>query len=151
MAIKPVIGIREYSLSELTDSLGFLTHVIQVQIGERSRTLGGLDVSPAKLSMLKIVSANPGIRQVDVARLMAVQAPNMVGLVKGLIDREWLVRRREDGSLGLWVTDSGEAEIARWEHLDAIERSHAATLSDAEYGQLLRLLNRIYRSALYRG
>lgn len=140
--------VQDHDLGPLTASLGFLTRVIQVQINEIVRNAGVFSLSPAKMALLKLVAVNPGIRQVDTARLMVVQESNMANLVKDLIDRGLLTRTREGGRMGLRVTDAGEAEIDRMKLEDVVDRQYAQALSDDEYTLLRELLTRLYRSAL---
>lgn len=143
-------GGKKYSLASLTDSLGFLTRVVQVQINDRVRASGGLRISPARLSVLRLVAANPGIRQVDVARFLMVQESNMANLVKDLIAQA-LIKRQGNKRGGLWVTGDGRRQVEQLTAAPTIDRSYAAVLSDKEYRQLVRLLNRVYRASLVRG
>lgn len=149
MMIKAMAGGSEYALGPLRSSLGFLTRVIQVQINERLRAKGGMEISPATLSLLQLLQANTGIRQVDAARLLLIQESNMANLVKTLISRGLIERRRETGGRGgLWITEEGERLVAQWSWAATIDRSCASVLSDAEYQQLMHLLNRIYQASL---
>ena len=149
MTVKTFVGDTEYALASLTSSLGFLTRVIQVQINERIRTAGALQVTPAILSTLRLVQANPGIRQVHAARVLVIQESNMANLIKDLI-AQGFVERREDESkrIGLCITAKGEEELERCASADDLERVYAKVLSDKEYRQLLKLLDRVYRTSL---
>ena len=140
-------GDKKYSLTPLTDSLGFLTRVVQVQINDCVRANGGLGISPARLSALRLVDANPGIRQVDVARFLLIQESNMANLVKDLIS-EGLVKRRGNKRGGLWITGDGRRQVEQAAAAFRIDRSYAAVLSDKEYKHLVKLLNRVYRASL---
>jgi len=146
---KTKVGDGEYALTNLTNSLGFLTRVIQVQINERIRSAGVLQVTPATYSTLRVLQANPGIRQVHAARILVVQESNMANLIKDLI-AQGLVERREDESkrTGLWITALGEEELERSSSADDLERVYAKALSDKEYRSLLRMLDRIYQAGL---
>lgn len=149
MTVRAVLAGREYALGPLTESLGFLTRAVNVQINERVRASGGLGVSPAIFSTLQLLQVNPGIRQVDAARLLVIQESNMANLVKDLVARGLVERRGETPKrVGLWITAAGESELARCATDLAADRIYGGVLSDAEYGQLLQLLNRVYRAAL---
>ena len=148
MTVKPLVGETEYALSAVTDSLGFLTRVIHVQINDRLRASGLLSISPATLSLLRLIQANPGMRQNHAARILLIQESNMANLVKDLIGRGLLERRNMGARGGLWISEQGERELAGCASVDAIDRSYASVLTDAEYRQLVRLLNRVYRAAL---
>lgn len=149
MTVQLRIGETEYALGAIADSLGFLTRVIHVQINDRLRATGLLNISPATLSLLRLLQANPGIRQSHAARILMIQESNMANAIKDLIGRG-LIERRGEGRArsGLWITEQGEHEVAKCSAVDALDRSYAAVLSDAEHRQLLRLLNRVYRAAL---
>lgn len=140
-------GGKKYALAPLTDSLGFLTRAVQVQINDRVRASSGLDVSPARLSALRFIEANPGIRQVEVARFLLIQESNMANLVKDLL-AQGLVKRRGNKRAGLWVTGEGRRQVEQAAAVLSIDRSCAAVLSDREYKQLVRLLNRVYQASL---
>ena len=149
MKVRAVLGGKEYALGPLTESLGFLTRAVNVQINERIRASGRLAISPAVFSMLQLLQVNPGIRQVDAARLLVIQESNMANLVKDLVAKGLVERRGETPKrVGLWITAAGEQELAR-SFVDLVgDRIYSSVLSDAEYGQLLQLLNRVYRAAL---
>lgn len=149
MAVKAVIGEAEYALAPLTESLGFLTRVVQVQINERIRAGGGVHVSLAVFSALRLFQANPGIRQTHAARILLIQESNMASLVKDLLEQGLIERRGDAGRRGgLWITAKGEGEIAQGAWTDKIDRSYTRVLSDQEYRQLVQLLNRVYRASL---
>lgn len=149
MASKTRIGEVEYDLTPLTKSLGFLTRVVQVQINERIRAGGGLHVSPAVFSVLRLLQANPGIRQVHAARILLIQESNMANLIKDLIAQALVERREEEGKrFGLWITADGEAELERCAWADDLDRVYADALSDREYHALRQLLDRVYQAAL---
>lgn len=149
MPDKTQVGEGEYDLSLLTKSLGFLTRVVQVQINERIRAEGGLPVSFAVLSALRLLHANPGIRQVHAARILNVQESNMANLVKDLINQGLIERREDEGKrTGLWITPQGEEKLERCAWADDLDRVYASALSDKEYRQLRELLHRVYRASL---
>ena len=148
---RAVVGGTEYALSSLIDSIGFLTRVVQIQINDRIRASGTLGISPAVLSVLRLLEANPGIRQVDAARILLIQESNMASLVKDLIAQGLIRRRGKNGSKrgGLWVTSAGRRQLERaTDPADAIDRSYAASLSSKEYRQLVTLLRRLYLASL---
>lgn len=150
MAERPLDGGMDLTLDSLTDSLGFLTRVIHIQIVDRVRASHTLTVSPAVLALLRLVQSNPGIRQVQVAKILLIQESNLANLVKQLIAQELVERRSEAGARrgGLWLTDSGHRIIEDTAAAQGIDRAYATVLSDKEYQQVVRLLNRLYRAAL---
>ena len=147
-----VIGEEEYVLTPLTDSVGFLARVADLQLRERIRAAGGLALSPAILSLLKLVRANPGIRQAHAARILLIQESNMANLIKALIGEGLIRRGVADGSqnkrAGLWLTELGEKELRHDVEAAKIDRQYAAILTNAQYASLLSLLGRIYRASI---
>ena len=141
---------REYTLSPLTDSLGFLTRVVQVQINDRVRASGGLGRSPAVLCLLQLVEANPGIRQVDAARILLIQESNMANLIKDLIAQGLIKRRGKNGGKrgGLLITQHGRRRVEQATSGAPIDRAYAAVLSDKDYQRLVTMLSLLYRAAL---
>ncbi|HKR17613.1 MAG TPA: MarR family winged helix-turn-helix transcriptional regulator [Rhizorhapis sp.] len=142
-------GKTEYEIDTLTRSLGFLTRVVHIQINDSVRAQSELPASLATLSMLSLVHANPGIRQVHAARILLIQQPNMAILVKNMVTRGLIKRRKDTGKRnGLWITAEGEEMMERAQRVDAANRNYADCLSEEEYAQLIMLLNRIYRARL---
>ena len=142
-------GDDEFVLDDLTGSLGFLSRAAYLQIGELIRAHGAFSVSPPTLSMLALVRANPGIRQVHAARLLLIHESNMAILVRELV-RKGLVQRQKGGGRrsGLWITEEGTTVLAQTIQATAVSREYADDLSDEEYLQLITLLSRIYRARL---
>lgn len=135
-------------IDRLAGSLGFLTRVVHIQINERIRASGALGVSPATLAMLSLVSDNPGIRQAQASRVLLIHDSNMAILVKRLIQEGSIERRGEGKRSGLWIAAKGAELLAQAPSADEVNRSHAATLSDKEYQQLVALLRRVYLAGI---
>jgi DNA-binding MarR family transcriptional regulator len=149
MVAKASVGEMEYALASLTGSLGFLTRVVFIQINNRARAEGALTLSPATIALLRLVQANPGIRQVDAAKILLIQESNMANLIKEIVAKGLIERKSAGGRRGgLFVTDEGEKHVQMNTWGDAINRDVASVLSDKEYQQLVQLLNRVYRSQL---
>ena len=149
MVAKASIGELEYSLAPLTGSLGFLTRVVFIQINNRARTEGAITISPAITALLRLVQANPGIRQVDAAKILLIQESNMANLIKELVAKGLIERKSAGGRRGgLFTTAEGEMLVQFNACSESINRDVAGVLSDKEYQQLVQLLNRVYRSHL---
>ena len=139
----------EFVLDDLTGSLGFLTRAAYLQIGDLIRAQGVLAVSPPTLSTLALVRANPGIRQMQAARILLIRESNMAILVRELVSKGLVERRRVGGKRsGLWTTEEGAAILVQTAEAVALNRQYADCLSDAEYRQLVALLARAYRARL---
>lgn len=150
LSARTMVDGTEYALGSLTGSLGFLTRVVQVQLNDQVRAIGGLSISNAAFATLRLVEANPGIRQVDVARLLMIQESNMANLIKDLTSNALMEKRGEAGGKrgGLQITDSGRLKLKQTAPANTLERACAAALSDKEYRELLALLTKIYQASL---
>ena len=147
---KMAVGDREYALAPLVESLGFLARVVHVQITGRCRADDRLTMSLASYSLLHLVDANPGIYQAHAARILLIQEPNMVSLVKALVEKGCIERRGSEGSTrgGFWITETGRKQLKAMSALEAINRAYTSVLSDREHKQLVDLLKRVYCAAL---
>ena len=142
-------GDDEFLLEDLTGSLGFLSRAAYLQIGELIRERDALSVSPPTHSMLALVRANPGIRQVHAARLLLIHESNMAILVRELVGKGLVQRQKGGGKRsGLWITEDGATVLAKAVQAAAISREYADSLSDEEYQQLIGLLSRAYKARL---
>lgn len=109
--------------------------------------LADLDMTPTRFTLLLLIRENPGIRSVDLARVLGVARSGMVRLIddleqRGLISREIYQRDRRNHALAL--TPNGLRHLVRAEK--AVERHEAkvtANLSDSERTKLLQLLWRV--------
>ena len=150
MSVRTMVDGTEYALGSLTGSLGFLTRMIHVQLNDQVRVIGGLGISNAAFATLRLIAANPGIRQVDAARLLLIQESNMANLIKDLTSEALIEKRGEAGSKrgGLQITDAGRLKLEQTAPAKTLERSCAAALSDKEYRELLALLAKLYQASL---
>lgn len=150
MCDEPVaLNDAEYQLNGLSESLGFLTRVVNIQINDYVRTKSDTLASPATLAFLTLVAANPGIRQIQAGRLLLVHQPNIAALVKKLTVEGLLsAPSKRTKRSGLWITDEGANLLAKSAPLVDLTRDCAESLSEEEYRQLVGLLNRVYRSRL---
>lgn len=114
-----------------------------------ARAMEGTGLRQVLLGILAVISANPGINQGSVGRLLGIKRANMVSLINELIDAG-MVDRDVDPSdrraFTLKVSKRGAASLK--EALDRIERHERQLLAgfSAEESQLLLdLLARIER------
>lgn len=139
----------ELFIDNLTSSLGFLARAAYLQIGDLIRVRGGLTVSPPMLSALTLIHDNPGIRQVQVARILLIHESNTATLVREMIGNGLIERKKGTGKRGgLWITGAGIETLGQSIPATEISRGYAGCLSDDEYQQLITLLGRTYRARL---
>jgi DNA-binding MarR family transcriptional regulator len=113
-----------------------------------SQRMAPFDLKPVEFSILSLIRHNPGITSRQLCGALKVQAPNLVGILKGLQGHGWMQRQPHpsDGrSLGLHLTPPGEDMMVRAEQtVQDLELAASSRLTDAERDTLNRLLQKIY-------
>lgn len=97
--------------------------------------------------VLSVISANPGINQANVGRVLGIQRPNMVALVNELVGWGWVERSADIVDRRAFVlrcTDAGDSALAATlvlirKHEERMLRE----LKSTERWALIELLNRI--------
>lgn len=105
------------------------------------------DITPARFTALSIIGANPGVRQVDIARALEVARPAALKVVNqlidlGLVEAHPIPSDKRIGALAL--SAKGQAKLAAYEQ--AVREHEAricAPLTSAERGTLTRLLRKL--------
>ncbi len=98
-------------LSPLDDMLGYrLRRASMTMMGDVIDALRPLDLSVGEASFLILVGTNPGCRQSDVGRALAIKRANLTPLVSRMKARGLVSDAPIDGrSLSLTLTDQGRA------------------------------------------
>jgi len=110
--------------------------------------VGDRAVTPLRYSLLEVVGANPGLRQVQLAEILGLAKPAASLAIDFWESRKCISRRKESTdrrSHGIYLTKLGEEKLIDLRHL--VARHDAAltkSLSDEELQELRTLLNRIY-------
>ncbi len=103
---------------------------------------------PVDFSVLTLIAQNPGITSRQICAALAIQPPNLVGLVGSLQQRELIERRPHpnDGrAVGLHLTQAGKAlHNAACATASAAEARAATALTPREQATLVRLLRKLY-------
>ena len=137
-------------------TLGALEDVIGLHIGlangavvqQFKKHLDHLKLTPKQTSVLWLTGDNPGVPQIDLARLLGVDRATMLAITNGLVSRG-LIERREiesDGRcLGLHLTAKGtalaeRAKVAVAEHENWI-KNH---FSPREIDLIVTLMKRLH-------
>ncbi|XAH25210.1 MarR family transcriptional regulator [Xylophilus sp. GW821-FHT01B05] len=106
------------------------------------------DLKVASFSVLSLIAHNPGITSRQLCATLAIQPPNLVGIINDLDARGLLQRlpHPTDGrAVGLHLTDDGLDLEARAETTArTLEVEATQRLSTAERKTLIRLLQKIY-------
>jgi len=111
------------------------------------RTLGDLALTPKQTSTLWLVSANPGVSQVELARFFRIERATMLAITNSLTEQGLLERRpsaRDRRSIALHATPEGESKLALARAAVARhERWLQSVLSPEESAFLIHLLKRL--------
>lgn len=135
------------ALSQLT---GYhLRRASSVFAADFARAMEGTGLRQVLLGILAVISANPGINQGSVGRLLGIKRANMVSLINELIDAG-MVERDVDPSdrraFTLKVSKRGAASLKdALARIELHERQLLAGFTEEESRILLDLLTRIER------
>jgi DNA-binding MarR family transcriptional regulator len=134
-ASPPVIA-----LGVLNERLGYFVRRLQVWVFQDFiRRLASIDISPAQFSVLVVISANPGLSQMELATTLGIERARMVRMLHRL-ERRGLTQRLPSSADGrrhaLRLTRDGQKTLARAKTLAA---QHEARLKD-KLGERYRLL-----------
>ncbi len=126
-----VIDLHAYAvpsdlqLRHMEQYMGFLVRSLDSRINTSFlETLGGEDITAARFTALSTIGACPGVRQVDIARLLNIARPAALKVVNrlvqlGLVDTHPIPSDRRIGALAL--TAKGQAKLQEYE---AAVRAH---------------------------
>jgi len=106
------------------------------------------EITPARFTALSIIGANPGVRQVDIARALEVARPAALKVVNqlidlGLVEAHPIPSDKRIGALAL--SARGQAKLAAYE--DAVH-THEARICEPLTGQERETLTRLLRKLL---
>ncbi len=147
---KELPWVETVDTSYLESLLGYNARRAFLVAGAKfSERMDRFDLKPADFSVLSLVLHNPGITSRQLCATLAIQPPNLVGLV-GALERRGLVERhphpRDGRAMGLHLTPAGEKLVADAERTVAeLEAEAASALSPSELRTLLKLLQKVYR------
>jgi DNA-binding MarR family transcriptional regulator len=146
---RPVNGVEaDIDLAALPNHIGYVIRRAQIAIFQKIiDRMAELDIRPGQFSVLTVIGANPGLKQMAVSEALGIRRTNLVAMVDEL-ERRGLARRKampgDRRSHALYLTSRGKAVLARLKRLAAAhEREVTQAISPAEKRQLLRLLTRL--------
>lgn len=107
----------------------------------------GPDVTPVQFAILRVLQSSPGIDQVTLARLVALDTSTTADIAARLESKGWVLREllpRRQRSLRLTV--EGEAMLASFvRHVHALRRRMLAPLEPEEKVEFKRLLTKFVK------
>ena len=135
----------------MDQSLGFqLRRASNTMIADLSKRLAPLDLTVTKGSVLLLIDRNPGITQIQTARVLAVKRANMAPLIGALEKVGMVSKTRVDGrSHGLQLTEFGQQVAGKVKALvEAHEKKFGNRLSPQLLAGLLEELPTFWRPEL---
>lgn len=148
-ALPPPVVVDHVDTSYLESLVGYNTRraslVIVDHFVDRMAVYG---LRPADFSVLSLIDHNPGITSRQLCSTLAIQPPNLVGMINQLQSRDLIARKphpRDGRAMGLHLTPAGR-KLMQQAEVTASELEEAATarLSPAERKTLMQLLRKIY-------
>lgn len=136
------------SLEPMRSYLGYCVRRLHNRIANSFQAeLGEEDITPARYTALTIIAHNPGVRQVDIARVLEVARPAALKVVnhlvaQGLVEVKALAHDKRAGALVL--TEAGRERYGQYEQ--AVRRHEQrvfGALSPAEREQFADMLSRL--------
>ncbi len=148
-------GDGELKLGRLGDFVGFRLRRIQNQLSrEFAQVTARHQLRMGQFSALAIISANPGLSQITLAREVGLDKSMAVATIDELEGRGWAERRRSANDrrrYALYTTQAGEAWLSEmFQALELVEHDVLETLGEADRTTLNAILDRVYESC-FRG
>lgn len=136
------------AIGDLERHAGFLLRIAQLTAFERFfEHLGSSEIRISELTVLVVVSENPGVRQGVLADFLKIKWSNMTKLVRALEERELIERHvpaHDRRSVELFLTDAGRAQVnTTVDHMSESDRKAVSMLTDEEHSQLLQLARKV--------
>ena len=104
---------------------------------------------PVDFSVLTLIAHNPGVTSRQICTALDILPPNLVGIVKSLQSRGWIVRRphpTDRRAQGLHLTEAGQQLQGRaQETATQLEKDAATPLTLRELETLKGLLRKVYQ------
>lgn len=136
--------------AQVTRSIGYAVRRAQMRVYEGFfAALTDLDTTPTRYTLMLLIRENPGIRSVDLARLLGVARSRMVKLIDDLESRNLISRetpRSDRRNRVLVLTPQGARKLNQLEQVAA--RYETRLTEDLGAEDRERLLGLLWRIAL---
>ncbi|KFC71210.1 Transcriptional regulator, MarR family [Devosia sp. LC5] len=140
---------RRFRADVVTGIVGYRLRRAQIAVFQQFiARFAAHDLRPADYSALALIEANPGSKQIEIARALGIKRANFVALINGLEGRG-LVERRQPAddrrSQALYLTQRGIEQIAVFNKVQADFEAHCIDKLGgvAARDQLMDLLGRL--------
>ncbi|HTU10645.1 MAG TPA: MarR family transcriptional regulator [Allosphingosinicella sp.] len=146
---RPTAGRTEVGFGALAEIIGLHISLANAAILQNfKKRFETLQLTPKQTSLLWLVSDNPGVSQVDFARLFGIDRATMLGITNTMTRRGYIERRPMANNarrLGLHLTDSGAAVLAEAKAQVAIHEEWVKRrFTPAELDTIISLMARLY-------
>jgi DNA-binding MarR family transcriptional regulator len=140
----------QLDLDILPSLLGFNIRRAQIALWrDFNQNVADGEVRPGVFSLMLLANANPGIAQIEIADLLAIDKASVVALVDRLENAGWVQRKRstEDRRRqGLFLTPAGtKAFKTLKKEMVEHERKFVERFTEQERKTLISLLQRLHR------
>ncbi|HEX7710723.1 MAG TPA: MarR family transcriptional regulator [Sphingomonadaceae bacterium] len=119
-----------------------------LDFGGFGEALGDRAITPLRYSMLEVIGANPGLRQVQLADILGLAKPAATIAIDFWQARECVTRNKDERdrrSYGVYLTETGEETLSDLQRrVVAHDTRLTQCLSAPELDNLRRYLKRIY-------
>jgi DNA-binding MarR family transcriptional regulator len=113
---RSTVGRTEVGFGDLAEIIGLHISLANAAILQNfKKHFDILQLTPKQTSLLWLVDDNPGVSQVDFARLFGIDRATMLGITNTMTKRGLIERRAMPNNarrLGLHLTDAGRAVLA---------------------------------------
>jgi DNA-binding MarR family transcriptional regulator len=114
------------------DQIGFVLRLAQLAVfKDIFETLSPFGLRPSDFSALRVIAANPRLKQQDIGLKLSIKRPNLVGLMEDLEKKGYVQRRVVPGdrrSYSLTLTKAGQDVL---EKAEEAHKEHQARLREA--------------------
>jgi DNA-binding MarR family transcriptional regulator len=114
------------------DEIGFVLRLAQLAVfKDVIETLSPFGLRPSDFSALRVISANPGLKQQDIGRELGIKGPNLVGMVEDLRKKKLIVRKVVPGDRRSYSLTMAPAGRELLEQAEEAHRGHQARIREA--------------------
>jgi DNA-binding MarR family transcriptional regulator len=136
--------------AQVRRSIGYAIRRAQMRVYEEFfNALADFDTTPTRYTLMLLIRENPGIRSVDLARVLGVARSRMVKLIDDLESRNLISRQTHHSDRRnriLALTAQGECTLVQLEQV--VERHEAQLTEGLNEIERERLLGLLWRIAL---
>lgn len=140
---------RRFRVDVVTNIVGYRLRRAQIAIfQEFSARFGEHELRPAEYSVLALIEANPGSKQIEIAKALGIKRANFVALINGLAARDLVERRLpadDRRSQALHLTVRGVEQMSVYNKVQAEFEAYCVDKlgGPAARDQLMDLLSRL--------